>query len=217
MRTLVKRLIGPIVKKVHASWLKKPRLYSYKDVSVWVAPGVFPPFVTFSTKFLLEFCETLPLHGKSFLELGCGCGIVSILAAKNGAFVTATDISDVALEMLSRNASDNNISIEILHSDLFDKLQNRKFDYIFINPPYYPKKPQTVAENAWFCGEDFEYFRSLFNQLPNTAENVFMILSEDCEIEKIKAIALENAIAFELVIERKVAAERNFIFRLASL
>jgi release factor glutamine methyltransferase len=213
-------LVGPIVKKVHASWLKKPRRYAYKDISIVVAPGVFPPFATFSTKLLLELGETLQLKNKSFLELGCGCGIVSILASKKGARVTATDINDIALEKLVKNACDNNVSIEILHSDLFAALHGRTFDYIFINPPYYPRTPKSVEEQAWFCGEDFEYFAMLFGQLKAflTVENkTFMILSEDCEIDKIKAIALRNFITFDLISERKVAAERNFIFSLASL
>ena len=44
-----------------------------------------------------------------------------------------------------------------------------------------------------------------------------MILSEDCELEKIKAIALNSEMAFELAIEKKVATEINFIFRLVAL
>ncbi len=44
-----------------------------------------------------------------------------------------------------------------------------------------------------------------------------MILSEDCELQKIKAIALKNEIAFELVLEKKNIAEKNYIFRLQKL
>ncbi|HMI07934.1 MAG TPA: methyltransferase [Flavobacterium sp.] len=220
MKALIKRIISPVLQKVSAFYLKKRRKYTYKNISVWVEPTVFPPFITISTKLLLQFIETLALKDKKFLELGCGCGIISILAAQKGAAVTATDINVIALEALEKNASSNTVSIEIVHSDLFENLAEKSFDVMVINPPYYPKTPHSVAENAWFCGENFEYFEALFAQLPKftTSENeIYMILSENCELQKIKAIALKNEMAFELVLEKKVASETNYIFRIRNL
>lgn len=220
MKTLIKKIISPFLKKASAVYLSKPRKYTYKKITVWVEPTVFPPFITFSTKLLLEFLETLSLKEKKVLELGCGCGIISILAAKKEAIVTATDINTNALEALEKNALNNNVSIEIIKSDLFENIQDKTFDFIVINPPYYPKNPNTIAEKAWFCGENFDYFENLFFQLPDfiTSENsIFMILSEDCELEKIKAIALKNEIASELLLEKKNIAEKNYIFGLQKL
>ena len=57
-------------------------------------------------------------------------------------------------------------------------------------------------------------------QLPKFLSDInqtYMILSEDCELEKIKAIALKNEIAFELILEKKVLAEKNYIFKLQKL
>jgi len=212
--------MSPLLQKASAYYLSKPRKYKYKDVWVWVEPTVFPPFLTISTKILLEFSETLSLKGKTFLELGCGCGILSICSAKNGALVTATDINTMALQALTKNASRNEVALEIIESDLFDELQTKTFHFIFINPPYYPKEPKSVAEKAWFCGESFEYFEKLFLQLPkfsNLDNKIYMILSEDCQLQKIKAIALKNAMAFELVFEKKVLGEANFLYQLKKL
>ena len=217
MRKILKKIASPFLQKASAIYLKKRRKYSFKDITVWVEPTVFPPFITISTKLLLEFIEPLDLKGKTFLELGCGCGIISILAAQKGAFVTATDINQIALNALQENAKENQVNIEIIESDLFQKLQNRTFDFVVINPPYYPKNPSSIAENAWFCGENFEYFESLFSQLPIylTIENsTYMILSEDCELEKIKAIAFQNGIKFHLKKETKVIGEVNLIYKL---
>lgn len=217
MKVIIKKSISSILQKASAIYLKKRRKYSYKNISVWVEPTVFPPFITISTKLFLRFLETLSLNGKTFLELGCGCGIISIYAAKKEAIVTATDINKIALKTLEKNATDNHVSIKILYSDLFENLQDKSFDCIIINPPYYPKKPISVAEYAWFCGENFEYFEKLFLQLSSfiTPKNeTYMILSQDCELKKIKAIALKNEIAFELVLEKKVFLETNYIFQL---
>ncbi|MCG2610863.1 methyltransferase [Flavobacterium sp. SM15] len=217
MRTILKKILSPFLQKASAVYLSQPRKYSYKNISVWVEPGVFPPFITISTKLLLEFIETLDLKGKTFLELGCGCGILSILAHQKGASVTATDINETALEALKKNAADNDASLEICYSDLFENLTGKTFDYIIINPPYYPKKPNSIAENAWFCGEHFEYFEKLFKQLPEFihADNqTYMILSEDCKTEQISAIAQKNNLFLKCISRKIVFREVNFIYQI---
>ena len=180
-----------------------------------VIPGVFPPFFTMSTKILLRFLDTQNVEGKSFLELGCGCGIISIYAAKKGAFVTATDINVMALEQLRIDAKKNSVALDIVYSDLFENLHGRTFDYIFINPPYYPRTPASITEKAWFCGEDFEYFRKVFPSLAGlTGTKIFMILSEDCAIDTIREVANHSALTLTLVFSATVAAEKNFIFQI---
>lgn len=220
MRAIIKRIISPFLKKASKIYLLKPRKYKYKDISVWVEPSVFPPFITISTKLLLEFVETLSLKNKTVLELGCGCGIISILASKKNAVVTATDINLVALIALEKNATKNKVVIEILESNLFENLQEKSFDFIIINPPYYPKNPISITEKAWFCGENFEYFEQLFNQLPafiTSRNEVYMILSEDCEVDSILNIGKRNGIKFNTIVEKKVTSEKNYIFKLHKL
>jgi len=217
MKAIIKRIVSPFLKKASSIYLSKPRKYSYKDISVWVQPSVFPPFITISTKLLLEFIEKLPLQNKTFLELGCGCGILSVLAAKKDAIVTATDINTIALKSLEKNAADNGVSIEILNSDLFENLKEKSFDYIIINPPYYPKNPTSLAENAWYCGENFEYFEKLFFQLPkyiNDTNEVYMILSEDCETNIITSIAEKNKLSLKCILKKTVFKEANYIYKI---
>lgn len=118
---------------------------------------------------------------------------------------------------MNKNAKENSLNIEIIYSDLFDSIKKQSFDYIIINPPYYPKKPESIKENAWFCGENFEYFERLFKQLENQLSlhiNCFMILSEDCNIEKIKAIAKKNNLISKCIEQKTVIQEKNFIFKI---
>ncbi len=176
--------------------------------------------MTLSTKILLDFVKDLKLQNKTFLELGCGCGIISIYASKKGAAVTATDINTTALHYLKKMTINNNVLVTITESNLFENLQDKSFDYIIVNPPYYPKTPNSIKESAWFCGQNFEYFERLFYQIRNyvTKHNkVYMILSQDCNLERIKAIALNNGISFQLVLEKKVLAEKNYIFQMRIL
>lgn len=219
MRSFIKKIVHPFLKFGLNLYYSRPRTFCYDTICIKVHPDVFPPQLTLSTKILLDFIKELEFKDKSFLELGCGCGIISLLAAKKEANVSASDVNQTALDFLETNASKNSLKLKIIYSDLFDNLKNQTFDYIIINPPYYPKKPNNIKEHAWFCGENFDYFEKLLVQLPNYLASgiCYMILSQDCEIEKIKAIAFRNAMTFELVFEKKSLVETNYLFRILSL
>jgi release factor glutamine methyltransferase len=182
-----------------------------------IFPGVFHPGFFFSTKFLISHLKYYKLKNKNILELGAGSGMISVFCAKNFAEVTASDISKTAVENIIANAKLNNCNITAIHSDLFDSIPNQNFDFIIINPPYFPKDASTESELAWFCGGDFQYFEKLFKQLPDylfPETIVLMVLSEDCSIKTIEAIAKKNNIEIKLKDRRKFFGEENFIFQL---
>ncbi|MDC8005766.1 methyltransferase [Aureisphaera galaxeae] len=216
-RALWKRLAAPLLKRWLTYHYRKPRPFRYDGIEVVVHPEVFPPQLTLSTKILLEFLSDKELQGKTFLELGCGSGIISLFASKRGAEVTASDINETALAYLKEASRKNELEVECVHSDLFQHLQGRQFDYIMINPPYYPKEPKSMKEKAWYCGEEFEYFEALFQQLPaylTPLNRAFMILSEDCEEEKIISIARKHGIMLEPHKSVRKMGERNTIYQL---
>lgn len=208
----------PFLSRLLKSYFSRPRKFRYKNLRGIVLPGVFPPSFTISTKILIDFLDELALEGKTVLELGSGTGMVAIAAAKKGALVTATDVSAQAIENTIRNANLNNIQLETYESDLFHAIPIQPFDCILINPPYYPETPQHMAERAWYCGKEFEYFYHLFQQLGpycKPESKVWMILSEDCDIPKIKSIAGDHHLLF-LEHKRVIRMfETNFIFRIS--
>jgi predicted nicotinamide N-methyase len=61
----------------------------------------------------LALAEALPatLGGRRIVELGCGLGIPSLVAAARGAQVLATDWSDDALALLVANAARNGLTL----------------------------------------------------------------------------------------------------------
>lgn len=209
----IKKIIFPIAKLAFDTYHLRQRNYTYEGIEVAISAEVFPPHFTISTKILLNYIKPLDLTDKTFLELGCGSGIISLFAASKGANVTASDINKVAINALKLASAKNEIEVNVVYSDLFDDLTDHTFEYIIINPPYYPKAPKSDKERAWFCGEDFEYFKKLFTQLPtHLAPNTWMILSEDCEIEHIKQLAAKNGLSFELILQKSVVKEKNYIF-----
>ncbi|NOQ71743.1 MAG: methyltransferase [Crocinitomix sp.] len=217
MRRIPAKIISPALQIYVKHYFKKPRPYRYKGIKGIVHPGVFFPQFTISTKMLLQFLEVKELKGQQFLELGCGTGLVSVMAAQRGANVTASDINPAAIENAKDNAKRNAVKIQTILSDLFTEIPTQIFDTVIINPPYYPKDPKNRAEEAWFCGSAFEYFEKLFPALPqyfNADSEVFMILSEDCEFERIKAIAAKSQLTFSTVLQKKKWGEVSFIYRL---
>lgn len=218
LRKLITYSLHPILKRMASLYLSKPRRYKYKSISVKVLPGVFHPGLFLSTKIFVEFLESIKLQGKRVLELGAGSGLISIYCATKNADVTASDINPTAIEGIKENASDNVVELNVILSDLFDNLNVNDYEIILINPPYYPRQPKNIAENAWFCGEDFQYFKKLFRQLGmanNSDMVVYMILSEDCAIDQIMSIASENGLYHQQVHTRKIKMEDNFIFRIS--
>jgi release factor glutamine methyltransferase len=215
IRQLIKKLTHPLLKYSTKKYFSKPRPYTYEGIKVMVMPEVFPPHYTLSTKILLKHLKQLNLTGKTLLELGCGSGIISLFTASKGAAVTASDINTIALKALQKSALSNNLKVDTILSNLFDNIKTHSFDYIIINPPYYPKAPKNVKEQAWFCGENFEYFEKLFKQLSNRNDKiVLLILSEDCNIDSIRSLANKYKHKFSLVLQRNTFIEKNYIFRI---
>lgn len=219
LRNIFKRVTHPFLQKGLNYYYRKPRNFSYKGLSVLVHPDVFPPHMTLSTKILLDFISEMELTRKLFLELGCGSGIISLHAKKKGAIVTASDINETALEYLKNASERTGLELNCIKSDLFSNISEAKFDIIIVNPPYYPKAPSNIKQHAWYCGENFEYFEAFFVQIkPYLTSNnkTYMILSEDCELEKIETIANINNVTMNVILEKKKVGEKNYIFEIAS-
>ncbi len=197
--------------------ISRDSICNYKQVTVKVPKGVFHPGLFFSSILLIEEWERRPLNGKSFLELGCGSGLISIIAAKNGAITTAIDINSEAVRITEDNAKSNEVDVEVLQSDLFSALPKRKFDIIAINPPYYKKNPVDHSGAAWYAGENLEYFQKLFLQIEeHTHANsiVLMVVSEDVSWKDVVKLAAQQNITFSLACEKVICFEKNFIYEL---
>jgi release factor glutamine methyltransferase len=210
------------VKPILTLYLKSERTASYDGFKLLVKKGVFHPLLFFSTKIFYGFIEGLNLNGKNFLEIGSGSGLLSLLALKKGAHVTAVDIDAAAVENTRLNFSKNfgsHHKARVLESNVFSGLQGEKFDVIVINPPYYFKKVVHPAQQAWYCGEDGIYFENLFSGLKNhthPGSEVYMILEENCDVERIVSIARNHKIGMEKIFMKKKRWERSFIFRLSA-
>lgn len=73
--------------------------------------------------------------GQTVLDLGTGCGYHALLAAKAGAKVVATDVSERALAFTKLNASLAGLEVETRLGSLYEPAPER-FDRIVSNPPF---------------------------------------------------------------------------------
>jgi release factor glutamine methyltransferase len=219
MRKIFKRLISLFLIPLTRLYLRKEREFNYQDITITVFPGVFHPGLFYSTKFLLSYLSCQSLKETSFLELGCGTGTISVMAAKAGASVIASDLSKTAVKNVEANSHNNRVSIQAIHSDLFENIPSIKFDWIIINPPYYAGNPSTEEELAWKCGENFEYFKKLFLCLADyshQASNIIMVLTKGCDLSSIFSIAKQNGFEFELLEERNVLFDgKDYIYKIS--
>jgi predicted nicotinamide N-methyase len=67
----------------------------------------------------LALARALPeqLAGVSVVELGCGLGVPSLVAAARGAHVTAVDWAADAVALLRENAARNDVTLDAVHAD----------------------------------------------------------------------------------------------------
>ena len=84
------------------------------------------------TKENPHFCE---------IGTGSGCISISILHEIENSSATGADISENALKITKLNAEKHSVAdrLNLIKSDVFENLRNKKFDLIVSNPPYVPK------------------------------------------------------------------------------
>lgn len=116
--------------------------------------GLFSPRnVDLGTLAMLEHVEFSPED--KVLDLGCGYGVVGILAAKlsKPENITMCDVDPLAVETAYNNAVQNGVEgVRVLQSDGLAAIDDRDFTLILSNPPYHTDF--SVAKN--FIEEGFK-------------------------------------------------------------
>ena len=109
------------------------------DLELETSPGLFSAGgVDAGTRAMLDQVTLRP--DDRILDLGCGYGVVGILAARliGSDRVVMIDVDPEALELAERNALRNGVpGVKLVESDGFRGLDETGFTKILLNPPYH--------------------------------------------------------------------------------
>ena len=144
------------IEAAHAALVQRqavPERIETDGLIVDVPAGVYHPLPDSSSEFFIRNIRAMEDRRlEKTLEIGCGCGIISLFIAKNWpARVVATDISPIAVQATLDNAKLNNVSLTAFESDLFENIEERDFSLIVFNTPMIDKSPENDIEKYSLC------------------------------------------------------------------
>ncbi len=109
--------------------------YPKAEYEIVIEPGMaFGTGNHETTSLMISEILKQELNGKTVLDMGCGTGILGILASMRGAYwITGVDIDSWATNSTIENASYNNISnLEVIQGGA-EAIPNKEYDFIYAN------------------------------------------------------------------------------------
>jgi len=187
----------------------------YDDLVLQVFEDVYEPAE--DTFLVADSLTDGVKEGDIVLDIGTGCGILAIIAAKKAKKVVATDVNPQAVECARLNAESNGVSnkIETRLGDLFQPIQKTKrFDVIVFNAPYLPTPPQeqkTWIGRAWAGGltgrQIIDQFITEAPQYSKRNGKILLVQSSLANIEQTLKRFRKAYLETEIIAEKKVAFE----------
>lgn len=173
---------------------KDEEVVSVNDVSVNIKPYMFPPKspYSYSTRILLD--NMFFAQDEKVLEVGIGCGILSVFAAKQGAYVEGVDIMPECVEYATTNALVNGVEdrTKFYYSNMFSEVTG-KYDKIICNLPILDGE---LPDNdpRWYSlfDPEFRFHHILFDEGRDYSSNILIAhadLTEGDDFGKLEKLA----------------------------
>lgn len=135
-----------------------------------VYPKVYNPEFSRTLKFPTTEHMAKHIHvdrGMKVLDVGTGIGVQAIVAALQGGHVVATDIFENAVMCTAHNVKLNKVEnlVDVRRGDLFEPVQNEKFDLILWLAPSFFKEPKFPYQQGWMCGKNGKVLEDFCNNV----------------------------------------------------
>lgn len=183
-------------------------------IEIETQPGVYEP-----AEDSMLMIEALDIHpSEEVLEVGCGTGMVALHCAKAGAVVTASDVSNKAIECARSNAERNNLDITLIESDLLERLEG-EFEVIIFNPPYLPEDDPN--DPCWTGGVSGVEMTLIFLEQSRArlapGGRIYTIVSTISDSQKFEMAAEEMGFGYDVVARRHIFFEELAVYKLRLL
>ena len=158
-------------------------------------------------------------EGERVLEIGTGCGILSVYAAKQGAKVDGVDILPECVEFSLRNAIQNGVfeRTRFFYSNMFSNIDS-KYDSIICNLPILEGEPPE-DDPRWLSlfDPDFKFHKELFKNGNKFGDRVLIAhadLRGKGDFEKLEDLAESNGWETGKVTSKEYSGQewRNYEF-----
>ncbi len=171
-----------IIKPEWENYEKKPG-----DLVIEMNPGMaFGTGTHETTTMCIEALEEVVTHEDLVFDIGCGSGILGVVAAKLGAKkVVAVDFDEVAVDVALKNIENNHVAdqVSVYHGNLMDNIDD-KGDIILVN---------IIADVIITMAPDFQHYLK-----PSGTLIASGIILEKIELVK-KALQAQNIEVYKTV------------------
>jgi release factor glutamine methyltransferase len=155
------------------------------------------------------------LHDAEVLDLGTGCGICALVAARRARHVAAVDLSRTAARCAQINVLLGGLEhrIEVLQGDLYAPVNGQRFDLILFNPPFLREQPRDEADLAWRSLDVAERFAAGLDDHLSPSGSALLLLSTFGEAGAFLRPLADAGFAITLHARREYLNERLSLFR----
>jgi HemK-related putative methylase len=182
-----------------------------------VMPSVFNPKVPRTGEFLATQLDARLLHADSeVLDMGTGCGVCAVIAARNARRVVAVDINAAAVRCAGINARLNHLEhkIDLRHGDLFEPVAAERFDLVVFNPPFLQGPPRDDRDRAWRSNDVAQRFAAGLGARLKPGACALVLLSTFGDARAFLDCFRQHGFSIVVWAERRYINERLAIFRL---
>jgi release factor glutamine methyltransferase len=183
----------------------------FKGFTFFVEENVYEPA---EDSFL--FAENLPVERSTrIVDVGTGCGILAIAAAKNAERVLAVDLNPHAIRCALRNAKLNGVidKMDFVQGDLLGACKAYgKFDLILFNAPYLPAegRDRSWLACSWSGGKSGrEVIDRFIDQVPEHLSSKGRMLLMQSSLSSVDKTLQRFAVE---CLDAKVVARQNLPF-----
>lgn len=156
------------------------------------------------------------------LGTGSGCLAVTLDVEESNMKVTATDISEQALDTAKKNNKNLKGNVTFYQGDWYEPVSDKKYDIIVSNPPYIPVGEyveELVVENepsvALFGGEDgLDFYRLIIEQAKDHLNDKFIVAFEHAydKSKQLKKIIQKHFTGVDIIQKKDMQGKDRMTF-----